>query len=244
MMDSAALSSRFKALELAPFAVHSPASILQSLVTCGLVGQLMPDAQHAGLGIDCQLIEASKDCLLLRAKIAPEAPPWRQALAIFKPGRHIVHLPCAELIACGNELLQCRFPETIWQVPRRAMYRVAPPAAPPMRLKAHSPSGSSPWRGKAIDLSLGGLSFAIDAAQAPCKVDAVLPACQLSDGNWSSPHFDLRVCSVGPGESKDSWRIGAALYYPERDIISSLQLASYRFEVANRAISRSASGSA
>ena len=243
-MDSAALSNRFQTLELAPFAVHSPAAILQSLVACGLVGQLMPDTQHAGLGIDCQLIEASKDCLLLRASIAPQTPPWQKALAIFKPGQHIVHLPCAELFACNDELLQCRFPETIWQMPRRALFRVAPPAAPPLRLKAHSPSGSSPWRGKAIDLSIGGLSFAIDAAQAPCQVDAILPACQLSDGNWSSPHFDLRVRSVEPGASKDSWRIGAALYYPERDIISSLQLASYRFEVANRAISRSASRSA
>ncbi len=241
-MDSAALSNRFQTLELAPFAVHSPAAILQSLVSCGLFGQLMPDAQHAGLGIDCQLIEARKDCLLLRARISP--PPWRQALAIFKPGRHIVHLPCAELIACGDELLQCRFPETIWQMPRRALFRVAPPAAPPMRLKAHNPSGSTPWRGKTIDVSVGGLSFAIDASQTPCPVDSILPACQLSDGNWSSPHFDLRICSVGSGASKGSWRIGAALYYPERDIISSLQLASYRFEVANRANSRLASGSA
>ena len=85
-----------------------------------------------------------------------------------------------------------------------------------------------------IDLGIGGLAFEIVVDHMPCDVDAVLAACHLADGAYSSPPFDLRVCSVQPAATPGHWRIGAALLNPPREVISSLQLATYRFEIVQR----------
>jgi hypothetical protein len=134
----------------------------------------------------------------------------------------------------GRTLLHCGYPPAVWSVPRREVFRVAPPAQPPLRLLAHGSAGGMPWQGVVIDLGIGGLAAQVAAASAPCRVDDLLPACTLEDGRCASPPFNLRVRSVTELDPPGHWRIGAALHVPSREVVSSLQLAAYRFETAQR----------
>jgi hypothetical protein len=103
-----------------------------------------------------------------------------------------------------------------------------------MSLLVPAPGGVENWCGEVLDLGIGGVAFDLPSDRWPCKVDEILPACQLSGGSYRSPHFHLRIRSVQARKSAGHWRVGASLLDPPREVVSSLQLATYRFEVAQR----------
>ncbi len=253
MIDSARLAAELKALALAPFRIdgHDARDALQALAEAALPGVIRPSEQHALLGVPCRVLAVAHDRLLLRAAIRPEllAPAWQSAVAAFPQGQHILRFTAhalrpadednarphpADGVRATGARLCCDYPADVWRVHRRSLFRVAPPEAPPLRLHAHAPRGAGPWLGVVIDLGIGGLAFEVVMNHVPCDVDAILAACHLADGTYSSPPFDLRVRSVHPGAIPGHWRIGAALLNPPRAVISSLQLATYRFEIAQR----------
>ena len=239
MLDSTQLTALLQTRALAPFRLTPQATrqMLQALVEQAIEGSLMPGTQHSGLTQPCRLIELGPADLWLQAPNAHPTANASPALAVFALGHHLLRL---ELIGLrettGREdaTLRCEALPAAWQLPRRERFRIAPPEKPPMSLLAPAPGGVGTWRGELLDLGIGGLAFDLQSDRRPCKVDEILPACQLSGGNYHSPHFHLRVRSVQARKSDGHWRVGAALLDPPREVVSSLQLATYRFEVAQR----------
>jgi hypothetical protein len=239
MLDSTQLAALLQTRALAPFRLTPQATrqMLQALVEQAIEGSLMPGTQHSGLTQPCRLIELGPADLWLQAPNAHPTANASPALAVFALGHHLLRL---ELIGLrettGREdaTLRCEALPAAWQLPRRELFRIAPPEKPSMSLLAPAPGGVGTWRGELLDLGIGGLAFDLQSDRRPCKVDEILPACQLSGGNYHSPHFHLRVRSVQARKSDGHWRVGAALLDPPREVVSSLQLATYRFEVAQR----------
>ncbi len=239
MLDSSQLTALLQTRALAPFRLTPQATrqTLQALVEQAIEGSLMPGTQHSGLTQPCRLIELGPADLWLQAPNAHPTASASPALAVFALGHHLLRL---ELIGLrettGREdaTLRCEALPAAWQLPRRELFRIAPPEKPSMSLLAPAPGGVGTWRGELLDLGIGGLAFDLQSDRRPCKVDEILPACQLSGGNYHSPHFHLRVRSVQARKSDGHWRVGAALLDPPREVVSSLQLATYRFEVAQR----------
>jgi hypothetical protein len=253
MIDSNQLTRRLGTLELAPFRIESieARQALQSLVDAGAWGFLMPDAAHSGLAVRCDLVQAGPAHLLLHTE-ADIAAAWQPALASMPHERHVLRFQVRGLRLAeaeqwppdlgqaagdgrtGGTWLHCGYPPAIWRVPRRPLSRVAPPEQPPLRLLAQGAAGGASWQGDVIDLGIGGLAARVAAERPPCAVGDALPACSLSDGRYTSPPLDLRVCSVTANPASGHWRVGAALRNPSPDLISSLQLATYRFETEQR----------
>ena len=258
MIDSDQLTSLLTKIELAPFRIESTAAreALQSLVDVGGWGFLMPDAAHSGLAVRCRVVQVGPAHLLLQTE-SDIATGWPSAMAAVPHGRHVLRFQIRGLrvadadqgpevlgravgaetesgAGAGDTLLHGAYPPAVWQVPRRAVFRVAPPTQPPLCLRANGQAGGEPWQGDVIDLGIGGLAARVAGDRPPCAVGDILPACRLSDGRYTSPHLDLRVCSVTATDPAGHWRIGCALLDPSREVVSSLQLATYRFETEQR----------
>lgn len=257
-MESHELASALQTLALAPFllAAGEARLALQALSASGTTGLLLPDADHPGLSVPFQVLAVTAQGLQLRVDADPQriwTADWRHAVAAVPAGRVVVRfqvpalLPMAEMkpSESGQTALACAFPDQVWRVPRRALFRIAPTDAT-LRLHGFHPDGSGPWIGRVLDLGIGGLAFEAPSAEMPCAPGAMLAACYLHGGAYRSPIFDLRVRDVQPGSTAGHWRIGAELAKPTLEVISSLQLATYRLEVAQREARRArdaASGS-
>lgn len=237
MIDSTQLAAMLRTRALEPFRLEPQATrqALQTLADLATDGSLMPDTQHLGLGRPCRVVEVRNDALWLQTPSAHPLPLTGTALAVFALGQRLLRFELSGLAAGGCPTrLRCDCPPAAWQLPRRELFRVAPPAQPAMSLRARAPGGVGIWRGPLIDLGIGGLAFELASEPIPCAVDQVLPACVLSGGSYRSPTFHLRVRSVQTRKTTGHWRIGASLLDSPREVVSSLQLATYRFEVAQR----------
>ncbi len=249
MLDSEQLADLLRTLALSAFRVEpGPAhAALRAGAETAAWGALMPDTRHAGQSVGCRLVAVEATGLLLLASISSTAVAvgWQPAVAVIPLGQQVLRFlvrdlrlaPDAQGMAgasdrAGGTLLACAYPPAVWQVPRREVFRATPPAKTPMYLHGHGPAG--PWQGRLLDLGIGGLAVELRSAAPPCGVDAVLPACTLSDGHYTSPAFNLRVRSVAALGPSGRWRLGAALLDPSREVVSSLQLATYRFETEPR----------
>lgn len=248
MLDKDQLASLLQSIGLAQYRIESVAArqALQSVVDAGTWGLLMPDTHHAGLAMRCKVVQVGSSHLLLQTEIDATAG-WRPTTVALPLGRDVLRFLVRDLRpdAAGSardldgqttsgSLLRCGYPPAVWQMPRREVFRVAPPAQSPVHLQAHGPSGVSPWQATVVDLGIGGLAALVAACNAPCQVDDILPACTLADDRYASPPFNLRVRSVVAADPPGHWRIGASLLDPSREVISSLQLATYRFETEQR----------
>jgi len=237
MIDSNQLAAMLRTRALEPFRLEQQATrqALRALAELGSDGSLIPDTQHLGLGRPCRVAEVCNDTFWLQTPSAFPMPSGGTAVAVFALGHRVLRFEISGLVAHSNSTrLRCDCPPAAWQLPRRELFRVAPPEQPTMSLRARAPGGAGVWRGPLIDLGIGGLAFDLASETTPCSVDQVLPACVLSGGAYRSPTFHLRVRSVQTRKTADHWRIGASLLDAAREVISSLQLATYRFEVAQR----------
>jgi len=245
-VDAHELSGALQTLALAPFLIPAGEArlALQAVASGGTSGLLLPDADHPGLSVPFQVLAVTAEGMRLVAQASPHrilSADWRHAIAAVPMGRTVLRFqvqalhPIAEAAPPDTEqtALACAFPGQVWKVPRRALFRVAPTDAT-LRLHCFHPDGSGPWNGRVLDLGIGGLAFEAAAPDMPCAPGAMLPACYLHGGPYRSPHFDLRVRDVQPGGTEGHWRIGAELSRPTLEVISSLQLATYRLEVAQR----------
>jgi hypothetical protein len=239
MLDSSQLAALLQTRALVPFRLTPQATrqAMQTLVEQAVEGSLMPGAQHSGLSQPCRLIELEPDRLWLQAQNRCPAPHATRMLAIFVLGHHLLRLALIGLRETTDRHganLRCDALPDAWQLPRRELFRATPPEKPRMSLLVPALGDVQTWCGAVLDLGIGGVAFDLPSDRWPCKVDEILPACQLSGGSYRSPHFHLRIRSVQARKSAGHWRVGASLLDPPREVVSSLQLATYRFEVAQR----------
>lgn len=245
-MDSHELAGALQLLALAPFLIPAGEARhnLQALAAGGDSGLLLPDADHPGLSVQFRVLSVTDSGLHLQAGADPQrmaATNWRNAIAAVPMSRDVLRFRALTLhpvtttppAPAGQTSLACAFPDQVWRVPRRALFRVAP-TDDVLRLHTFHPDGSGPWSGRVLDLGIGGLAFEAASPAAPCAPGATLPACYLHGGSYRSPFFDLRVRHLQPSCAEGHWRIGAELAGPTLEVISSIQLATYRLESAQR----------
>ncbi|MCS6766511.1 MAG: hypothetical protein MO847_08940 [Candidatus Protistobacter heckmanni] len=157
---------------------------------------------------------------LLVVITAPDQPKIQFICARFK-----LYKPSSEEIFAESKpsvYLQCPFPDKLWWIQRRDVYRVKSPTGLPIFIGIRNGNPKEVLC-PAVDFGLNGVAMDVNPNEVPVEVGSKIYACRVLVGSRWSRTFDLIVRNASNSIQRDGMvRLGCAILRPSVAVTQNL----------------------